>query len=258
MAKIARRKPFPPLAYIIGITLLLILSISLKSRLFNILSFPLRVSSAFITDAAALLDYRFILNENLRLKKEVLKIRKDTVLIEELRRENERLKGLLSFKEQSPYVAIAARVIARDPNNWSRGIVINQGSKQGIRQGNAVITEAGLVGRVMEATPAASKIILINDLDNAVSALIQRTRDEGLITGALLGGLVMRYLEKDCDVKAGDIVLTSGLTKNYPAAILIGEVKEVREELQGLGRYCVIKPAVDLMKVEEVLVIVRQ
>lgn len=258
MLKITRRQ-FPLLiTSIIGIIPILIFSAHLKSWLLNILTFPLDISSGFISDARALLNYRSFLNENLQLKKEILKAQRDVILIKELRQENERLKKLLSFKEESAQRIAAARIIARDPNNWSRGIVINKGSKQGIKAGNAVITELGLVGRVLETSVGASKIILISDLDNAVSALIQRSRVEGLVTGTLLGGLAMRYLEKDSDVLAGDIVLTSGLTKNYPASILIGEVKEVKEEPQGLGRYCVIKPAVDLRKVEEVLVIIGE
>lgn len=204
-----------------------------------------------------MLNYRAILNENIQLKKEIFGLQKDAVLMKELRQENNRLKKLLSFREQLQLNTVAARIIARDPNNWSRGVVINKGDRQGVKTGNVVITELGLVGRIMETSGSFSKIILINDTDNAVSALIQRSREEGLISGTLIGGIAMRYLEKEADVAQGDIVLTSGLTRNYPASILIGEVKEVKEEPQGLGKYAVIKPAVDLRKIEEVLVIVE-
>lgn len=257
MLKIPRRKLPLFIASIISITLIVVFIALQKPLLSDILAFPLDVSSRFIADARAILNYRYFLNENQRLEREILKSRKDAVLREELSLENERLKKLLSFKEQSPYALVAARIIAKDPSNWSRGVVINKGFKQGIRQGNAVVTGLGLVGRVLEVSAHTSKIILINDLDNAVSARIQRTREEGVVSGTLLGGIVMRYLEKDSDAAAGDIVLTSGLSRNYPASLLIGEIRAVREEPQGLGRQCIIKPAVDLNKVEEVLVIIR-
>lgn len=257
MLKIPRHKLPLFIASIISIILIVVFIALQKPLLSDILAFPLDVSSRFIADARAILNYRYFLNENQRLEREILKSRKDAVLREELSLENERLKKLLSFKEQSSYALVAARIIAKDPSNWSRGVVINKGFKHGIRQGNAVVTGLGLVGRVLEVSAHTSKIILINDLDNAVSARIQRTREEGVVSGTLLGGVVMRYLEKDSGAAAGDIVLTSGLSRNYPASLLIGEVREVREEPQGLGRQCIIKPAVDLNKVEEVLVIIR-
>lgn len=257
MLKIPRRKlPFF-IASIVGIILIIVFIAYQKSLLLDILTLPMDLSSRFVTDARAVLNYRYFLNENQRLEREILKSRKEAVLLKELSQENERLKKLLSFKEQSPHTLLAARIVARDPNNWSRGVVINKGSKQGIGQGNVVITDLGLVGKVLEVSANTSKIILISDLDNAVSARIQRTREEGLVSGTLLGAIVMRYLEKDSDAAPGDIVLTSGLTRNYPDAILIGEVREVKEEPQGLGRYCVINPAVDLNRLEEVLVIIR-
>lgn len=177
-------------------------------------------------------------------------------MINELRQENERLKKLLSFREQSQFTTVAAKVIARDPNNWSRGIVIDKGFKQGIRPEDVVISESGLVGRVTETTGSISKIILINDPDSSTAAIIQRTREEGLVSGTLLGVVAMRYLEKNSDVSIGDIAVTSGVTKNYPASILIGKVEQVENDAQGLGKYCVIAPEVDLKRIEEVLVIV--
>ena len=183
-------------------------------------------------------------------------MRKELIAAKELAQENERLKKLLSFKERSQFISLAARVIARGPDNWSRGAIIDKGFRQGIKAGNVVITELGLAGRVSEASSATSKIILINDPESSVSAIIQRSRDEGLICGTLLGGVVMRYLEKDSGVVAGDIVLTSGLTGNYPPSLFIGTVEKVLDEQQGLGKYCVVRPAVDLKKMEEVLVIV--
>jgi rod shape-determining protein MreC len=255
--KIPRSKLSLFTASLLGIILVVVFAAYQKSLLLDILTVPAGLSSGFVTDARAILNYRYFLNENQRLEGEILKCRKDAVLLKELIRENERLKQLLSFKEQSPYTLAAARIIARDPGNWSRGVVINKGFKQGIRQGNVVITGLGLVGRVLEVSANTSKIILISDMDNAVSARIQRTREEGVVSGTLLGGIVMRYLEKDSDASAGDIVLTSGLARNYPESILIGEVREVKNEPQGLGKYCVIKPAVDLSRLEEVLVIIR-
>ncbi len=252
------RQPFLLSAGALSIILILVFSSGVKNCLLSFLSFALNTSSVFLSDARAILNYRSILDENTRLKKQILMSGKETLQIKELLQENERLNKILSFKEQSRFKTVAARIIARDPDNWSRGISINKGAAQGIKAGNVVITEAGLAGRVLETFRNVSKIILINDTDSAVSALIERSREHGLISGTLMGGIVMRYLDKEADVAAGDIVETSGLTGGYPASIIIGEVSEVKGEYQGLAKYALVKPAVALMKVEEVLVIVGE
>ena len=74
--------------------------------------------------------------------------------------------------------------------------------------------------------------------------------------GTLLGGLVMRYLEKDSDVKAGDIVLASRINQELPPGVLIGTVEALKDGDQGLGKNCLVKTAVNLKRIEEVLVIV--
>jgi rod shape-determining protein MreC len=91
----------------------------------------------------------------------------------------------------------------------------------------------------------------------AVSAIVQRSRQEGLISGTLGSSLIMRYLPKDCDIKVSDAIITSGLTENYPKGLLIGRVTDIGEEFSGLSRYAIVRPAVNLATIEEVLVIVR-
>lgn len=204
-----------------------------------------------------MVGYKFIQNENRQLRKQIASLIADSIMVNELTVENERLNRLLSFKKQIPFVSIAARIISRDSNNWSRGVVIDKGLKQGIKSGNVVITEAGLAGRVVEVWAYAAKVMLINDANSAVSASLQRSRDEGLASGTLLGGIIMRYLEKDSDIAEGDIVVTSGLTRNYPSAIPLGRVETVQEEPQGLGKYATVKPFVNLKQLEEVLVITQ-
>jgi len=68
--------------------------------------------------------------------------------------------------------------------------------------------------------------------------------------------LIMKYLPKDSDIKASDIIITSGLTDNYPKGLLIGRVISIGEEFSGLSRYAIVKPAVDLSNIEEVLIII--
>jgi rod shape-determining protein MreC len=119
-----------------------------------------------------------------------------------------------------------------------------------------VINSQGLVGRVIETTRSTSKVLLISDPGLGVSAVIQRSRQEGLVCGALGGYLIMRYLAEASDIRPQDAVVTSGLSQNYPKGLLIGTVVDISRE-SGLGIYARIRPAASLSNIEEVLVIVQ-
>jgi rod shape-determining protein MreC len=107
----------------------------------------------------------------------------------------------------------------------------------------------------VEVQAVTSKALRINDPQMGVSAIVQRSRQQGLVAGTLGDLLVMKYLPADADIKPGDVVVTSGLTEAYPKGLLIGEVAEVRVESSGFGRYALIRPAVALGNLEEVLVV---
>lgn len=175
----------------------------------------------------------------------------------EARLENERLKGLLSFKQKSSLKAIPAKVIGRSPDNWASVIIINKGSYQGLRPGMAVIGYSGLLGQVTEVSKSTGKVTLINDPQLCVSGLIQRNRQDGLVCGTLGNNLLMRYLSQESDIKKDDLIITSGLTESYPKGLVIGTVIDINTEFSGLSRYAVIKPAVDLSSIEEVLVVIE-
>lgn len=257
MFKINEHRFFPAtVIFLITITIFAIVGI-FKPNILDLFYLPLEISSSFIADTKAIVTYKFILNENLRLKKELAELKRNFVSYQELIGENERLKKLLSFKGESQFNMVAAKVIGRDVENWARAVIINKGRGQNIKAGSVVITELGLVGKVVEASNVTSKVMLLNDPDSSVACIIQRSREEGLASGTLLGGLTVHYLDIDSDVAIGDNVLTSGLTENYPSSILIGKIEKITEDEQGLEKYCVVKPAVDLKRIEEVLVIVR-
>ncbi|MCU0650668.1 MAG: rod shape-determining protein MreC [Candidatus Omnitrophica bacterium] len=179
------------------------------------------------------------------------------IAMDELKTENKRLLDLLSLKQQLPYKVIAARVIGREPSNWASTVIINKGSASGIKKGAASVSFLGLAGRVADVNQSTSKVTLINDPGVNVSARTQRSRQEGLVCGSLSGSLIFKLLPKDCDIVTGDTVVTSGMSRVYPKGLLIGTVSAIARDFSGLGMYAVIKPAVDLSSLEEVLIIVE-
>jgi rod shape-determining protein MreC len=176
--------------------------------------------------------------------------------LRELIQENSRLKSLFNFKQKSPLRLVAARVIGRSIDSWSSSVVIDKGKYNGIKSGMVVISPEGLVGTIVESMDDTSKVLLINDPNQGISSIIQRSRQEGLVSGTLGTNLIMRYLPEDAQIVVGDIVITSELSQIYPKGILVGRVVNIGREFSGLNCYALVKPVVDLLNIEEVLVII--
>jgi rod shape-determining protein MreC len=174
----------------------------------------------------------------------------------ELYFENERLRKLLYLKQQAAFKVTAARVIARSDDSWSSSVVIDKGRHSGVRRAMVAISYSGLVGRVVEAEDFTSKVLLISDPNLSVSAIVQRSRQEGLVCGTLGANLIMKYLPENSDIKVQDTIVTSGLNEAYPKGVLIGTVIGLGKDFSGLSHYAIIKPAVNLSNIEEVLIII--
>ncbi len=193
--------------------------------------------------------------ENKRLRREIEFLRGQNNRLREAATASERLETLLGFKEERWPIAVAARIIGRDSTNWYRGILLDRGERDGIQSDMGVITPAGLVGRVVKTTAGSSVVLQVNDPNTAVTALIQRTRDEGMVTGTPRGRLHMKYIPLLSTVREGDLVVTSGLVGQFPKGLMIGVVKRIEKTTDDLFQSAELAPAVDFSKLEEVLVI---
>lgn len=176
--------------------------------------------------------------------------------LRELSQENIRLKNLLNFKQKSSLRLVAARVIGRSVDSWSSNIIIDKGRYHGINSGLVVVTPYGLVGSIVESMDNTSKVLLINDPNQGIFSIVQRSRQEGLVNGTLGSNLIMRYLPDEADILVGDVIVTSELSQNFPKGLLIGRVVNIGREFSGLNRYALVKPVVDLSSIEEVLVVI--
>lgn len=229
---------------------------ALRTPVFEIVQYPFSLFTSAIDEVEGIIFYHRNFVENRRLRERLDFLGQKINNGNEINLENRRLKSLLSFKLKSPYKVVPARVIGRSADNWSSIVIVDKGSSCGIRRGLVAINYLGLVGRVIEAGDSMSKIMLINDPNLGVSAIVQRSRQEGLVSGTLGRSLIMKYLPKDADIQPSDIVVTSGLTEIYPKGLLIGSVVDIGEEFSGLSRYAIVKPAVNLSSIEEVLIII--
>jgi len=199
--------------------------------------------------------FRETLMENKILKENIANLEKELLNTREAKLENKRLKYLLDFKESERRKFAPALVIARDPSGMNDTVIIDRGRKDKIENGMIVISGSGVAGRVIETGWRISRVILVTDYDSVFSGIVERTRDEGAVSGNMRAGLIMKYLDLGCDVKKGDKVITSGLYGIFERGILIGEVISVEADSSRLYLNAIIEPEVDVKKLEEVLVV---
>lgn len=201
--------------------------------------------------------------ENEQLKKQVAQLEQYKQKYMEYQRENINLRTMLGLKQRNfQYDLEASEVIGRDPSNWFNVIIIDKGENNGIKKDMAVITDKGLVGYVISAGRNYAKVLLITDDRSSVSGMIERTRDNGIVKGTIdpapRGFVKMVFLPQEANLVKGDVVISSGLGGLIPKGITIGEVVEAKKESYDLMQYAIIKPAVDLQKLEQVFVIKNQ
>ncbi|MBI5873507.1 MAG: rod shape-determining protein MreC [Candidatus Omnitrophica bacterium] len=221
----------------------------------DISKFPLLLVSGITHEARAVLFFHRSYWDNLKLLDENGRLKSDILRYQEISAENERLTKLLDLKMRLAYGTVAARVIGKDFNSFRAFLLLDKGESSGIKKYAAVLTPLGLVGKILELGRFSSKVILINDPDLSVPAVVVRTQEQGLASGTLDGRSKLRFLDLDSDVAEGDTVATSGLNMTYPAGILIGKVKFVGLESSGLGKFAILEPAVKVSSVPEVLVV---
>lgn len=196
-----------------------------------------------------------LVKENESLKENLAAIKNQLAQFDEISLENSRLKKLLGFKTARSYNSIPAQVIGRDPSNWTSVIYINKGADDGIKKYMAVSTANGLVGRVIESGSLTAKIMFLTDPDSRIGVVVQRTRHDGLLYGTLSRQCQMVYLSLNADVWPGDAVVSSGLGGSIPEGIMVGTIEDIFVDKSGLYQAAIVRLAVDLSKVEEVLCI---
>ncbi len=180
-----------------------------------------------------------------------------------LKQENLRLKEQLGFKESLQYRHITAEVIGKDPENLYSTIVINKGSRDGIKKDMPVIAYQdgfqGLVGKTMNVGINATAVLPLYDRACFVSARFHRSRYEGIINGMGISDekLIMRYIKKRAknEIQYGDLIVTSGLNSLYPKDIYIGRVKGISAKEYDTSLEVELEPIIDFSKLEYVFVI---
>lgn len=139
--------------------------------------------------------------------------------------QNKALKLLLDFKSGPKAQSIAARVIADSGGALVRSLVVNAGSRDGVRKGQAAITGRGLAGRVAAVGDRSARVLLITDINSRVPVLMEASRNRAILSGDNTGTPYLMFLPENASVKAGDRVVTSGHGGVFPSGLLVGHIE---------------------------------
>jgi rod shape-determining protein MreC len=146
----------------------------------------------------------------------------------ELENKNQRLEEMLGFKSSKAIPGIAAPVIGRSADHWWQQVVLGRGSEDGIKEGAIVISPGGLVGRITAVTAHTSQVLLLSDpSSHRVGISVSRSRSMGLMRGQASNRAVIEFFDKVPDVRRGDVVSTSVLSRFFPAGLPVGRIESV-------------------------------
>ena len=196
--------------------------------------YPLqRATGAPVEMLSSIADYFSSLSsaqrENEALRSKVLQNARDVLTLEALAAENAQLRRLLDARERVPTGASLAEIMYSGRDPFSRKIVIDKGSQQGMLSGQPVIDETGVIGQVTRVFPMLSEVTLITDKDQAIPLQVVRNGLRALAYGDG-ATLDLRFVAANADIQNGDILVTSGIDGIYPSGLPVARVSRVERD----------------------------
>lgn len=195
-----------------------------------------------------------VFSENRRLKTENAKLSVKVALLQEQVSESDRLRQLLNISSDFSYELLPVRVIARDPSSVYKSVVVNAGKKDSIFKYMPLVSEKGVVGKVIQVMNGISLVQLLKDPSNRTSVMSKRTRTVGILETNDGNNFFIKVRSHE-EFKTGDTILTSGLGGIYPRGIGIGYVKNTGTASDPLFKKVYIEPAVNFEHIEELFVV---
>lgn len=194
-------------------------------------------------------ETRALREDNLRLASDNSRLRQWQAVATELSSENEKLRALLKFAPASKLAYTSARVAADAGSPYSRSVIITSGSEQGVEEDLAVVSDAGLVGRVVDTGRKTARVLLLTDMNSRIPVISEESRERAIAGGNNSDMLSLIYLPENSHLKVGEKIITSGDGGVLPPGLPVGVVAKVEK-----GAYAV-KPFADSYRLEYVTVV---
>lgn len=196
-------------------------------------------------------------DENIALKRKFADILKRNLALQEQAHENQIFRRMLRVVDANPHMdLLTARVISNDPNNLADDIIINKGTRDGLRDGLTVLDQNGyFVGTILDVTGTASRVLLMLSPSSSVGAMDLETRASGVVDGQYAGRPRLDDVRTRKNLRVGDFIVTSGQINLFPRLLLLGQVIQVHHQDVNLVQYADIQPAADFSNLEMVQVV---
>jgi rod shape-determining protein MreC len=201
-------------------------------------------------------DLRHTRQQNHDLQLEIARLRQEQAAFAEDAQQGRRVQALLGFQQQYIASTVAAQVVSTSGSDRSRLVYIDKGSKDGLKPDQAVITPDGIVGKLRDVWAHSAQLLLINDPTAGAGVILESTRIRGIIRGAVSGKVEITNLTADSRIKPGEHVITSGGDGVFPRGLPVGVIESIAPDPEHQPYTAItIKPAADLARLEEVLVV---
>ena len=229
---------------------------SIRQSALALLRLPFTVTRSAVLTLITLTRVPGLARENERLRVELMQRQVELSALQEALRRGAAAHALTA---SVPSVkGIVGSVIGRSTIPTQQTVLLNQGERHGLTVESVILDASGLIGRVTELHPTTALVTLLTDPDSRIAALVERSRETGLLVGRGRGRCELIYLEADADLEAGDRIVTAGLGGPFPKGVLLGTaVRVVRDERAGAA-WASVEPAARLGRLEEVLCLPSQ
>jgi len=244
----------PPRALLVSVLLvgvLVLLSHPFRAAALAVLRFPFGAVRAFALILITLPRVPSLASENADLRKALAQHQRDAAELRERLRHAQQSQALL--KVRAAPQGTVARVIGRSTLPTQQTVWLDRGERGGLTLNSVILDPFGVIGRVSELHASNSLVILLTDPESRVAALIERSRETGILVGHGRRQCELRYLDAEADVQEGDQVVTAGLGGSIPKGLRLGTVTRVERDGATGSASAWVMPSARLGQLEEVL-----
>lgn len=226
---------------------------------YSVIDYPIETAKNWVNDFNRLW---LVKEENDQLRYELSQQEQYAATLQEQERHILELEELIAMSDSTNFDKIYAKIVNRNPETWNNIITLNRGKSNGVKENMAVISNKGLIGKVIEVSEMTCKVRLLTSQDQLSKVTVKIAVDKEKSVDAFLqeyslekNSYIVRLYGGSEEIKVGMKVITSGSGGVFPNGLLVGEVNEVVELKNEIGKLVYVTPAVDFDSFEYVAII---
>ncbi|MFA6653490.1 MAG: rod shape-determining protein MreC [Candidatus Delongbacteria bacterium] len=232
--------------------------------MFNDSSFNDTLSS-YGLDAYSLINYDYfsfreksaMQKELADLKTKIMYFENNSEAVESVIEENYRLRSMLSIQERDSFEFVYARIAGISPGSTRTILLINAGREKGVGPGDAVITEAGVIGFIETAGESTSRVSLISGRTGKIAVRTEINRAYGILAPLNSETAAIEEIAKGVNVNIGENIFTADFSEVYPPDLLVGTVISVSDSSATINKKILLSFAQNMDTIEDVFVMRR-